>query len=132
MRAAKVSIEERHRLILECKASGLSDYQWCQLNGIKPGTFYSWIRKFRKEGYPECQTSEMISSPLPAGKQEVVRLEFRSEEFSKENHFLSHPDSGLSSQPDLEILAGTMKLRISNHISPELLKQVMLLSRELC
>ena len=27
---------------MECRKSGLSDYQWCKQKGIKPGTFYNW------------------------------------------------------------------------------------------
>lgn len=42
---------EQIRLIMECRQSGLSDYQWCQNQGINPGTFYNWVSKLRKSGY---------------------------------------------------------------------------------
>ena len=37
----RVCKEEQIRLIMECRKSGLSDYQWCEHNGIHPGNFYN-------------------------------------------------------------------------------------------
>lgn len=37
--------------IVECRGSGLSDYQWCEQNGIYAGTFYNWVSKIKKSGY---------------------------------------------------------------------------------
>ena len=42
---------EQIKLIMECRQSGLSDYQWCQNQGINPGMFYNWVSKLRKAGY---------------------------------------------------------------------------------
>lgn len=42
---------EQIKLIMECRQSGLSDYQWCREHGIHPGTFYNWVSKLRKAGY---------------------------------------------------------------------------------
>ena len=69
----RVCKEDQIRLITECRQSGLSDYQWCEQNGIHPGNFYNWVSKLRKEGYsfPE---SESKSHALP-NKQEVVKVE---------------------------------------------------------
>lgn len=44
--------EERFNLILECRNSGLTDYQWCKQKGISTNTLYRWINKFRQNGYP--------------------------------------------------------------------------------
>lgn len=33
--------DEQIRLIMECRQSGLSDYQWCQRQDINVGTFYN-------------------------------------------------------------------------------------------
>lgn len=64
---------EQIRLIMECRQSGLSDYQWCQQQGIKPGTFYNWVSKLRKAGYT-IPDSESKLSGLPV-RQEVVKLD---------------------------------------------------------
>ena len=37
--------EERFNLILECRNSGLTDYQWCKQKGISTNTLYRWINK---------------------------------------------------------------------------------------
>ena len=37
--------DEQIRLIMECRQSGLSDYQWCQRQDINVGTFYNWVSK---------------------------------------------------------------------------------------
>lgn len=44
MRANAVAADEQYRLIMECRASGLTDYQWCLEHDIKPGTFYNWVK----------------------------------------------------------------------------------------
>lgn len=41
MRSKRISADEQFQLIMECRRSGLSDYQWCQMNDINPGTFYN-------------------------------------------------------------------------------------------
>ena len=69
---------EQIQLILECRQSGLSDYQWCRNQGIHPGTFYNWVSKLRKAGYT-IPDSESKSFALPAG-QEVVRLDLAEHE----------------------------------------------------
>lgn len=43
----RVCKNDQIRLIMECRPSGLSDYQWCKQNGIHPGNFYNWVSKFR-------------------------------------------------------------------------------------
>lgn len=37
--------DEQIRLIMECRQSGLTDYQWCEQNDIHPGNFYNWVSK---------------------------------------------------------------------------------------
>ena len=69
----RVCKADQIRLIMECRQSGLSDYQWCEKNGIHPGTFYNWVSKLRKSGYtfPE---SEARSNAIPA-RQDVVKVD---------------------------------------------------------
>ena len=40
MRVKPIPIEKQYQLVLECRQSGLSDYNWCLDHDIKPGTFY--------------------------------------------------------------------------------------------
>ena len=41
---------DQFKLIMECRRSGLSDYQWCQNQGINPGTFYNWGQQTAQSG----------------------------------------------------------------------------------
>ena len=74
MRAKRIPQDEQLKLITECRQSGLSDYQWCRMHDIQPGTFYNWINRFRKRGItiPEsCDTGAVTGYPT----QEVVKLD---------------------------------------------------------
>ena len=73
MNTKRVRKAEQVELIMECRRSGLSDYQWCQSRGIHPGTFYNWVSKLRKAGY-QIPDSENRTAALPV-TQEVVKLE---------------------------------------------------------
>ena len=64
---------EQVKLIMECRQSGLSDYQWCQNQGINPGTFYNWVSKLKKSGYTFPESASR-SCGVPV-KQEVVKLD---------------------------------------------------------
>ena len=57
MRAPRIPADEQYRLIMECRASGLTDYQWCLQHKIKPGTFYNWVKRLRQKGYPEPRSA---------------------------------------------------------------------------
>lgn len=63
---------EQIKLIMECRQSGLSDYQWCREQGINPGTFYNWVSKLRKAGYTIPDSKSKVSG-MPVS-QEVVKL----------------------------------------------------------
>lgn len=73
MKAKRVSREEQLKLIMECRSSGLSDYQWCEAHGIHSGTFYNWVSKLRKAGVtiPDSK-SKHLGTPL---HQEVVKVD---------------------------------------------------------
>ena len=72
----RVCKEDQIKLIMECRQSGLSDYQWCEQNGIHPGNFYNWVSKLRKSGYTFPEPASK-SNALP-NLQEVVKVDFIS------------------------------------------------------
>ena len=69
MSTTSTSQEHWLNLINECRASGLTDRQWCIQNGISVSTFYYHVRTLRKKA---------CILPEPAGaaaqKQEVVPI----------------------------------------------------------
>lgn len=72
--------DEQIKLIIECRQSGLSDYQWCRQRDINPSTFYNWVSKLRKSGYtfPDSQSKSVGTAVV----QEVVKLDVAEQEVS--------------------------------------------------
>ena len=56
----RVCKDDQIRLIMECRQSGLSDYQWCKQNGIPPGNFYNWVSRLRKPNIQEVVKIDLI------------------------------------------------------------------------
>ena len=112
MRAKRRTEQEQYEIIMECKQSGLSDHQWCLEHDINPGTFYNWVRRFRKQA---CEF------PAPAGKdrfqaihQEVVKMEI-----------IPDQSTDLYEQSSMELQIGQAVLRISNQTDSRLLEQTL-------
>ncbi len=72
MRATRVPADEQFRLIMECRASGLTDHEWCLQNDIKPGTFYNWVKRLRQKGCTGIP--DTMRKPVPH-KQEIVKIQ---------------------------------------------------------
>lgn len=53
MRATRIPADEQFRLIMECRADGLTDHERCLQNDIKPGTFCNWVKHPRQKGCTE-------------------------------------------------------------------------------
>ena len=108
--SVRVCKEDQIRLIMECRQSGLSDYQWCEQNGIHPGNFYNWVSKLRKSGYsfPE---SEAKASAIPT-VQELVKVDLIQEPEPSPviEQNVSHPNPTVAA----ELILGNITLRLFN------------------
>ena len=125
MRAKRRTEQEQYEIIMECRQSGLSDHQWCLEHDINPGTFYNWVRRFRKQA---CEF------PAPIGKdrfqavhQEVVKMEIIPDHPSDFFEQPSMEDSVEITKPvaAMELQIGKAVLRISNQTDPRLLEQTL-------
>lgn len=56
--------------IQQCRVSGLSDYAWCQQNGISTSSFYYNIKRLRSNA------TVVPSVPKVVEKQEVVPIHY--------------------------------------------------------
>ena len=74
--------DEQIKLIMECRQSGLSDYQWCQRQDINVGTFYNWVSKLRKAGYTIPDSKSKSEGAVVV--QDVVKVNLASEDMSDE------------------------------------------------
>lgn len=121
----RLNLQEKFRIITECRQSGLSDQQWCLEHGIKPSTFYNWVSKLRKLPDLEIPESKSKLEYLLTSKQDVVPLEIISEE-----HFCgtmiqtqtSFTDTVSDSSHTIEVTMGEFKIRFTNSIDPNLLE----------
>ena len=116
----RVCKDDQIRLIMECRQSGLSDYQWCKQNGIHPGNFYNWVSKLRKRGY-SFPDSEAKSNAVP-NIQEVEKIDLIQPQDSSlkvdqlreepKGHFIAKPRSALCGSEMLAIRTGLNRSEI--------------------
>lgn len=129
MRAARIPADEQFRLIMECRASGLTDHEWCMQNGIRPGTFYNWVKRLRKNGCTDIPKSARGDAH---GRQEVVRIELTPPE--PDGQTLSNIRNAISSETAdtaMQLSVSGAVLQIPNGTDPILLRQTIRILREL-
>ena len=127
---ARVPADQQLQLIMECRNSGLSDYQWCKEHGIHPGTFYNWVSRLRKKACCEIPESISKAEPSPAPAQDVVRLNFNAK--------AEDPQAMLPCQPApasptciadiparIEIYLGNATIRIANGTDLAILNRIL-------
>lgn len=121
----RVCKDDQIRLIMECRQSGLSDYQWCEQNGVYPGNFYNWVSKLRKQGYtfPE---SEAKSNAIP-NVQEVVKVNLiQSQVHSLEmEQNVSLLETTQPPAVAAELLIGGITLRLFNGADEQLIQNTL-------
>ena len=113
--------EERYELILECRRSGLTDYQWLEEHGIRRSTFYKWIRDFREKGYPELPEPLRQRSPHKPQSQEVVRVDLLPDSYQSTSGSMR----AAVTEPVMEIISGRTVIRLTNAADPQLLRTVL-------
>lgn len=137
MRAKGVNKAQQLEYILECRSSGLTDYQWCKEHDIHPGTFYNWVSKLKKDGCQGIPDPVSKIGHAPA-KQEIVKLNVAPDDAPVENLpkemeqnacFFKEP----SKDSVIEIILPTVTIRFVNSTDPKLFTQVLnLLGGGLC
>ena len=135
MRAKPVSADEQYRLIMECRSSGLTDYQWCLEHNIKPGTFYNWVKRLRQKGCSDIPPAGNGRTPV---KQEIVKINFQEPsaprpETEAISALILHSASEFSEVPVIELFLSGVTVRIPQGIDAVFLEQVLkTLGRTLC
>ena len=121
----RVCKDDQIRLIMECRKSGLSDYQWCKQNGIHPGNFYNWVSKLRKQGY-SFPDSEAKSNAVP-NIQEVVKVDLIQPQDSslKVEHNVSLIEQTDPPTVAAELLVGGATLRLFNGADEKLIQSTL-------
>lgn len=111
MKNKPVCKADQIRLIMECRKSGLSDYQWCEQNGVHAGTFYNWVSKLRKSGYtfPDAKGKTKAKPNI----QEVVKVDIVDETSVVEQN-VSMPVMSGNNSLAAELQIGNVTLRLFN------------------
>lgn len=117
--------DEQIKLIMECRQSGLSDYQWCQRQGINAGTFYNWVSKLRKCGYTIPDSNSKTESA--ATVQDVVKVDLVSENLPGPVAEQNPRPLALNTEPAVaaELVTGNVTLRFFNGADQNLLRCAM-------
>ena len=66
-------------LIRECKASGMTNKDFCVQRGISEKSFYYWQRKFR-ERVVEAATPQLVQLEAVSASTELLQISFRGAE----------------------------------------------------
>lgn len=118
----RVCKEDQIKLIMECRQSGLSDYQWCEQNGIHPGTFYNWVSKLKKSGYtlPDTQKNSEMKPEI----QEVVKVDLIDSvsEVEQNVSLQTQPREGYLAA---ELQIGNITLRLFNRADENLIQNTL-------
>lgn len=127
---ARVPADQQYQLILDCRSSGLSDYQWCKANGIQPGTFYNWVSRLRKKACCDIPNPAPRDCHIPPSVQEVVKLEFPPETDASSMPVSIQHITDKSAYPAaltamVEISLGNTAIRIANGTDPAILDQIL-------
>ena len=117
--------DEQLRLIMECRQSELSDYQWCQSQGINTGTFYNWVSKLRKSGYtiPDSQSKTGGTAIV----QDVVKVNLTAKDPSNPIIEQNTRLLTLNTEPAIaaELVAGNVTFRFFNGADQNLIQCAM-------
>lgn len=107
-------------LISQCRASGLTDRQWCIENGISVSTFYYHVRDLRKKA---CEIPEAADAALQ--EQEVVQIPLWEMKPS-----ISETVS--SSTPSICLEMQGVRIEIHEQAGADVIQNTLLALRRLC
>ena len=123
MSTPRRTANEQYQLIMECRNSSLSDYQWCTEHDINPGTFYNWVKRLRKKACFDIPPANGRDTYKAAPKQEIVKLEVLPDIPAVMDSAPIETVQSFSSA--IEIRSGAVSVRISNDVDPRLLSQII-------
>ena len=70
------SLDDWYSLILECRGSGMTDAEWCRINGISRDAFYSALKRLRKKPVeiPPSSRGVIVHDLTKPSAQDVVKV----------------------------------------------------------
>ncbi len=119
------SLDEWFELVTNCRQSGLSDAEWCNLHGISRSTFGKAISRLRGKTYALSAKNKTKDLDFTS-KQEVVKINV-SEEETPRSIVPAQPDTTLylDNSHTIEVSIGNTNIKICNDADPMLLKVIL-------
>jgi len=111
------------KFIMECRQSGLSDYQWCKQNGINPNNFYNWVSKLKKSGYTFPDSAS--KNKAKANIQEVVKVDLIESVVSEVEQNAILPEISSEGNLAAELQIGNITLRLFNGADERLIQNTL-------
>ncbi len=124
------SKDEWFALIQEARKSGMSDAQWCLLNGISRYTFNNALKRLRKCAYAIPAQKPRDIHDLTVTNQEVVKVDIVPDVPLPEEK-LPAVTQHFDNSHMIEITIGDMHISLSNGADPALVSKTLSVLRSL-
>ena len=121
--------DEWFKLIQECRRSGLSDAQWCTLNGISRHSLSTAIKRLRKCSYaiPSRSSDDIYDLTIP--KQDVVRVDIVPDVQPPREVISPEVAPHIDNSHMIEITMGDIHVSLCNGADPVLVSKTLSLLR---
>ena len=118
-RAPRRSIEEWRQIILEARASGVSDYEYCRNKGIASSSFYRALSVLRHQA---CELPER--SVRSEDEHEIVPINISELPIGRDEQML---DAAIpaSFEATMRITLGGSTLELTNHADTAMIASVL-------
>lgn len=107
-------------VIRQCRASGMTNQEWCEQNGVSLKSYYYWLAKIRKLALDDLPRKQYVSA-LPAA-QKTSALSEHPATFTE----LPLPNTAVFDTNAAAILhIGSVTVEIFEHTSSELISSIV-------
>lgn len=122
------SDQEWFNIISECRQSGLSDKNWCEIHDIPISSFHTAAKRLRNKAYavPDHSVNDINTLDFTA-KQEIVQVSIEQDSV-KESIVVPVNESGkmyIDNSHTMEITIGNAAFKFTNSVNPDLMKIVL-------
>ena len=116
--------DEWFKLVQECRKSGLSDAQWCALNGISRHSLNTAIKRLRKYSYaiPPRSADDIYDLAIP--KQDVVKVDIVPD-IQPPQKIIPEAAPHIDNSHMIEISLGDVHISLCNGADPDLVTRTL-------
>lgn len=122
------SDQEWLALFQECRTSGMTDKDWCEMKGISPSSFYKKISRLRKKNYDILNVTKTSTRSV----QEVVPLDIVDNLSSANECRNTISNQPTEFVPAVVIHTKDLSIQISNNAAKDTILSTLLAVEQLC